>query len=175
MKEEIILNNLGLIHKAIKDLHCVYRNQEEYDNFYYAGLLGLIKASQTYDETKGKSTYLYNNICLRIKNVFRYNSNPKRHNGLAEVSLNIEIQNGELQDLIISNYNLEKEVLNKILIEDTLNKLKNRRYKTYIKEYYGIGTPQLNIPELALKYGVSKQCVQQTIKWGLELMRKEIK
>jgi hypothetical protein len=28
---------------------------------------------------------------------------------------------------------------------------------------------------LALKYGVSKQSVQQTIKWGLEVLRKEIK
>lgn len=175
MKEEIILNNLGLIHKAIKDLHCVYRNQEEYDNFYYAGLLGLIKASKTYDEAKGKSTYLYNNICLRIKNVFKYNSNPKRHNGLVEISLNTEIYNHEIQDIIPDKYNLEEDVTNKILIRDALNKLKDKKYKAFIKEYYGIDCPELNMREIAQKYGVSVQGVSQIIQWGLRLLRKEIK
>lgn len=173
MKDEIILNNLGLIHKAIKDLHCVYKNQEEFEEYYYAGLIGLIKASKTYDKTIGKSTYLYNNICLRIKSVFKYNSNPKRYNGKAEISLNLEQHGIELQDLIASNYNMEYEVINKIYVEKLLSKLKDKRYKQFIIEYYGIGCPELNMREIAQKYGVCVQNVQQAIQRGLRYLRKE--
>lgn len=175
MKDKIVLDNLGLINKAIKDLNCRYRNQDEFEAYYYAGLIGLIKASKTYNSEKGKSTYLYKSIERRIKTVFDYNSNSRRNNGKIPISLNTEIKDMELMNIIASDYNLEKEVINKILIEDTLNKLKNKRYKKFIIEYYGINQEALNMQEIALKYGVSKQCVQQSIQWGLKLMRKEIK
>lgn len=174
MKDEIILDNLGLIHKAIKDLHCVYRNKEEFDTFYYAGLIGLINASKTYDKTKGKSGYLYRSIKFRIKNVFGYNSNPKRHNGKAPISLNTEVYETQLQDLIISDYNLEKEVINKMYVEYLLGKLKNKRYKKFIIEYYGIGVPELKMQEIADKYGVSRQYVHQCIHRGLDLIKERI-
>ena len=73
MKDEIILNNLGLIYKAMKDLHCQIRTEEEFEQYYYAGLFALIKASKTYDETKGKSGYLYIYIKNAIKKQFTSN------------------------------------------------------------------------------------------------------
>jgi RNA polymerase sigma factor (sigma-70 family) len=174
MKDEKIINNLGLIHKVIKDLNCVYRNDDEYDRFYYAGLFGLITAIKTFDEEKGNSTYLYNAIKYRIISVFNYNSNPRRYNGTTEISLNTEKYSAELQDYIVSDYNLEKEVINKIYVEYLLGKLKNKRYKKFIIEYYGINCPALNMREIAQKYGICQQNVSQAIKRGLWLLRKEI-
>lgn len=174
MRNEIILNNLGLINKVIKDLNCVWRNADEYERFYYAGLFGLIDASKKFDKEKGNSSYLYNAIRHRIISVFKYNSNPKRYNGKAEISLNLEQHGIELQDLIASNYNLEYEVINKIYVEKLLSKLKDKRYKQFIIEYYGIGCPELNMREIAKKYGVCVQNVQQAIQRGLRYLRKEI-
>ena len=43
MREEKIINNLGLIYKVMKDLHCKTKNQEDFDEVFYYGLIGLIK------------------------------------------------------------------------------------------------------------------------------------
>lgn len=169
MKDEIILNNLWLIKKVMKDLHCQYRDEEEYYAYYYAGLIGLIEASKTYDEKKGKSTYLYNGVYVRILNVFKYNTNPKRIK--TPISLNTEVNDIEYQDLIACDYNLEKKVTDKILIEELLSELKDKKYKQFIIEYYGIGTPSLNMRELAEKYGVCQQNISQSIRRGLEKLK----
>ena len=174
MRDKIILDNLGLIYKVIKDLNCVYRNEEEYNKFYYAGLFGLIDATKYYKSETGSSAYLYNAIKYRIISVFKYNSKPKRYNGMGEVSLNAEVYNIELQDLIPSKQNLEKEVIDKVYVEYLLSKLKDTRYKQLIIEYYGIGVPALNMRELAQKYGVCQQNISQLIQRGLSLLRKEI-
>lgn len=177
MKDEIILNNLGLIHKAIKDLHCEYRTKEQFEQYYYAGLFGLILASKTYDKAKGNSVYLYNSISARIRSAFKYNTSLKRNNGLVETSLNgiVKETNEEYIEFLRDSYNLEEDVITRLTVRDALNKLKNKKYKQFIIEYYGIDCPALNMQELALKYGVSKQNIQQTIQWGLRLLRKEIK
>ena len=104
MKDKIVLENLGLIYKVIKDLHCNYTNQEEFEQYYYAGLVGLIKASKTYDPTKSKSSYLVNGIRKSILSTFVIRSAKKRYTGMYNISLNKEINDIELQDLIVNEY-----------------------------------------------------------------------
>lgn len=83
--------------------------------------------------------------------------------------------NEEYIEFLRDSYNLEEDVITRLTVRDALNKLKNKRYKQFIVEYYGIDCPALNTHELARKYGVSHQNVQQVIKWGLRLLRKEMK
>lgn len=175
MKDEIILNNLGLITKAMKDMNCQLINPDDFEDYYFSGLVGLIIASKTYDDSKGKSTYLYKGIKKGIMFNFLSRTRKKRDRLNQEISLSTPTNFGELQDIIPDTRRFENEVINKIIVHEALDRLKNTKYKQFIIEYYGIGVPQLNIRELALKYGVSKQSVQQTIKWGLEVLRKEIK
>jgi DNA-directed RNA polymerase specialized sigma subunit len=106
---------------------------------------------------------------------FLSRTRKKRDRLNQEISLSTPTNFGELQDIIPDTRRFENEVINKIIVHEALDRLKNTKYKQFIIEYYGIDVPQLNIRELALKYGVSKQSVQQTIKWGLEVLRKEIK
>lgn len=175
MKDKIILNNLGLIHKAIKNLHCQYRTKDQYEEYYYAGLFGLIKASKVQNYNISKSSFLY--ICIKneINRQFKKNNANKRKIKYT-LSLNKEMTEygEEFIEQLEDNYNLEKDVITRLFIKDSLNKLKNKRYKQFIMEYYGIDTPPLNLQEIAEKYGVSKQNVQQLIQWGLKLLRKEI-
>lgn len=171
MKDKIILDNLGLIYKAIKELNCIYKNEDEFEQYYYSGLIGLIQASKNYDCTKGESTYLYNSIKNEIKRLFHEKSALKRAG--ETISLNTTIYGAELSDYISSGYDLEKEILNKVETERLLSTLKESQYKTFLKEYYGIDTPQLNSFEIAQKYGVSHQFVSERIKYALKKLRKE--
>ena len=57
--EQLAANYSNMIHSIIHSLH-IYQNQDE---FYQIGLIALWKASQKYDEQKGKfSTYAYLSI-----------------------------------------------------------------------------------------------------------------
>jgi RNA polymerase sigma factor (sigma-70 family) len=174
MNEEVVLKNLGLINKVIKDMNCLIRDDEDYDFYYHIGLLGLIEASKTYNEEKGKSGYLYKGIKVRIFNAFRYNLSDKRHTTIPDISLNKTINDIELIDLIPSNYNMEEEIMTKVYVEQLLSKLKDKKYKTYLMEYYGIGSVKLTAREIAKKHGVSKQSVFDAINRGLGKLRKEI-
>lgn len=175
MKDEIILNNLGLIYKAIKDLNCNYATQDEFEDYYFAGLVGLIKASKTYDPSKSKSSYLLIGIKKQILVQFATNSRKKRLARRMDISLNKEINDTELGELIVDDYNLEKKVLDKVLVEELLDRLKNKRYKTFLIEYYGIGKPQLNMHEIGYKYGVSHQFVHNSIKYALYKLKNFVK
>lgn len=174
MKDDIILNNLGLIYKVIKDLNCCIKNDDDFEEYYFAGLMGLISASKTYDNNKSKSNYLYVSIKKRIINQFQIRNRAKRYTPHRNISSNIVVNEVELESLIPSKTNIEKKVTDKVLVEWLLGKLKNKQYKAYIIEYYGIGVPSLNMQEMALKYGKSKQYIHQSIQMGLRLMRKEL-
>lgn len=176
MKDEIILNNLGLIYKVMHDLNCDFTNEDAIEEYYFAGLVGLIVASRKYDETKGKSGYLYFSIKSRILSVFDRHTRKDRdkHN---PISLNTIIsENGdELLDIIKDDYDFEQKLINKDYIEYLLNKLKNKRYKTFLLEYYGIYNEPLNTCEIAQKYGVTKQYVNNSIKYALQRIKKILK
>lgn len=171
MKDKIILDNLNLINKVMKDLNCEIKSQDDYEQYYYAGLIGLIKSSRKYDSSKGKSGYLYKGIKRYIIAEFIKNSTKKRY-GLKKISLNIEINNIELINYVQSSFNLEKYVIDKIYLKNILNELKNKSYKTYLIEYY---INDLSLVEIAKKHGVSKQDIHQSIHYALGKLREIIK
>lgn len=179
MKDKLILDNLGLINKAMKSLNCQYSNKEEFDELYYAGLIGLIKSANLYDTTHTSSTYLYKSICNEIKNLFREKTTMKRYRWKKEVSLDQELteEGATLENLLPSDENIETDYITKELkqrVRNGLNRLKEKNYKTFIKEYYGIDTQPKSMQKIALKYGVSRQCVQQGIERGMKHLKKEL-
>lgn len=69
-REERIEKNLGLVHSCANR----FKNRGvEYDDLYQAGCLGLIKAADGFDETRGFSfsTYAFPVIMGEIKRIFR--------------------------------------------------------------------------------------------------------
>lgn len=178
MKDEIIKRNLGLIKKVINDLHCRYNIIDEYDDLYQIGAIGLVRAAEKYDKTKTKeSTFFYTCIRNQILQHFTLNTMKKRKE--IAVSLYTDIgENRELIDVIPDSKDIEKELITletRNAIRKALNKMKNKQYKKYLLEYYGIDRPSLNMYQIAQKYGVSYQYIQQSIKRGLEILRKELK
>ena len=85
-RDEIIENNLGLVHACANR----FRGRGiEYDDLYQAGCIGLIKATDGFDDTRGVkfSTYAVPVILGEIKRLFRDGGSVKISRTLKELSL----------------------------------------------------------------------------------------
>ena len=71
VKDDIILNNLGLVNKVIMDK--IIYNIADYDDLFQVGCVGLIVAVNTFDESKNVkfSTYAYKVIHMEILNYLK--------------------------------------------------------------------------------------------------------
>lgn len=85
-RDDIINNNLGLVHACVKRFK---GRGIDYDDLYQAGCIGLIKAIDSFDESKGfkLSTYAVPVILGEIKRLFRDGGTVKVGRALKELSL----------------------------------------------------------------------------------------
>ena len=164
MREEKIINNLGLIYKVMKDLHCKTKNQEDFDEVFYYGLIGLIKGIDS--QENDKSTYLY--ICIRnsISQLFTRRTMQKRQG--------FEVQLEDIEEKIPSEINIEEEVILKDDIRRMLEALEKHKYKNLIKENFGIGCEKKSIQEISKEYGISFQAVSKKRIAVLKWLKKEL-
>lgn len=110
-REEFIENNLGLVHSICKRFA---GRGIEYDDMYQAGCIGLIKATDAFDKTRGFSfsTYAVPVIMGEVKRLFRDGGAVKVSRSLKELYLKLI---------------REKEILEHLLNrEPTINELANR-------------------------------------------------
>lgn len=87
-KDEFIKNNLGLVHSLANK----FRGRGiDYDDLYSAGCIGLLKAFDGFDESRGLmfSTYAVPVILGEIKRLFRDGGAIKVSRGLKELSLKV--------------------------------------------------------------------------------------
>lgn len=176
MKDQEITKHIPLIKKVIRDMHCRYRTEEEYQEYYSAGTLGLVKGAKTYDGSVKVSTYLYACIKNEIAQVFTYNSRQKRYGQVESLNKLIkdgDESSGELQDTIASDEDIEKEFQERQDYEKlyrAINMLKPYKRKLII-ENYGLHCKKKTIRELAKEHGRSKTGINVAI----ESARRQIK
>lgn len=110
-REEFIENNLGLVHSICKRFS---GRGIEYDDLYQAGCIGLIKATDAFDQTKGFSfsTYAVPVIMGEVRRLFR-------DGGAVKVSRSIK----ELYLKITREKQILEQALNR---EPTINELAQR-------------------------------------------------
>ena len=85
-REEVIQNNLGLVHACAQR----YKGKGiEYDDLYQAGCVGLVKATDAFDQERGVrfSTYAVPVILGEIRRLFRDGGTVKVSRSLKELSL----------------------------------------------------------------------------------------
>ena len=84
-REEMIENNLGLVHACA---HKLKGRGIEYDDLFQAGCIGIIKAADAFDKSRGVrfSTYAVPVILGEIKRLFRDGGSVKISRGLKELS-----------------------------------------------------------------------------------------
>ena len=146
-------DHFGLIYKVINDLRLSYRQ----DEFYDLGLIGLTKAIQTYDESKGTfGNYGY--MCIKNEIL----SELAREKEVDLLSLDYDMTGEEftLTD-ITNNVNLERDMLKKEEMNELyycLLKLKDKEIEV-ISSYFGLGREKITINQIAKNMNLSKQRV----------------
>ena len=107
-REKFIVNNLGLVHSIANR----FRNRGiDYDDLYQAGCVGLIKAADNFDKTKGFafSTYAVPVIMSEIKRLFRDDGTIKVSRSLKEKSLKVQ----KIKEKFLSN-NFREPTINEL-------------------------------------------------------------
>ena len=116
----------------------------KYTNMYYRSLnsnwiskddlkqeiiLGLLNDLDKLDESKGKSVFIEKSIENNCLSYIKTRNRIKRGNGLADDSLDKKIINDDeninLIDVIGSDYDLEYDTINNIMVKDILNFINN--------------------------------------------------
>ncbi len=172
-RNNLIINNLGLIYLVIKKMKLSWNTDDEFQNYYDYGLDGLIKASKNYDTNQDTKFSSFACVCIK-NNIARHlylKTMPKRFNpNGTDISLNYIVNEDyknktEYGDFIADpNVNIEKEIEKKLEIEkliNAINNLKNEKDKISIKMYYGIeGFREHTLEEVANKLGVTKEMIR---------------
>ena len=98
MNKDVMFNeNSGLIWKAIKDMHLYATKDMELDDYYQIGSMGLLRAIDTYDASKGVqfSTYAVKCIKNEIGQYFQSQERDKRKMNSVTTSYNVETNIGD--------------------------------------------------------------------------------
>lgn len=98
-REEFIQNNLGLVHSICKRFS---GRGIEYDDLYQAGCIGLIKATDAFDQTKGFSfsTYAVPVIMGEVRRLFRDGGAVKVSRSIKELYLKVSKQKLILEQIL---------------------------------------------------------------------------
>lgn len=180
--DKIVLENQKLIRFAIKKMNLFWKTEDEFQEYYDDGLIGLINGAKTYSTEKGKpSTYLYTCIKNEIsKGIVSKITLKKILNYRYKLSIDEPVNNEidkTLSDVIPDpNVNIEDDLEKKLEIEKlmyAIDKLDNAKDKLYLCEFYGLkGYKKLLAKEIEDKYNVSHTTVADRLKRARQTLKK---
>lgn len=186
-EEQIILENQGLIYMCIKNLNLHWETNDEFQDYYDYGLLGLINGAKTYDESKGVKISSYLVTCIRneICKYLYLKTLPKRLNPNGkDLSLNYIVENSEeecefINCIVDPNTNVEEEVEHKMQLEillNAINRLPKERDALIIKMYYGLENYEHHsLERIGAKLNLSRTGVNNIIKRTIPKIKKIVK
>lgn len=165
-RDEMILNNQGLIGYTIKKLGLI----SLYDDLYDLGLIGLIKAVDTYDEKRKIAFASYAYMCIRNEMLMIF-----RKKRPLTISLETQVtDNLTLEDAIKDNYDLEEDIMKKDewnRICDSINNLNDKERELIIK-YFGLfDSRKYTQLELSKIYNHGQTYINRLIKKAIKKLR----
>lgn len=170
-QDNAILSNIGLIYKCIKDLNLYWRCEDEFQDYYSAGLVGLISGVKTYSNTNIKiGTYYYKCIKNEILHEITNKNRIKRKAPSEVLSLDEDYLERVLYYDIIDNQELNIE--DKLILDEDCAKLKNiisslkkDKDRQIISDYYGLfDKDKLKSETMCNKYGVTRQAITSRVR-----------
>lgn len=172
-----ITQHIGLVGKMIS-LYCKrLLNVYEYDDLFQTGCLGLMRAAQKFDESKGKfSTYACQWILGEIRRMDRddkYIPNPYRDKQIYSMdSLDREITGTEgsltVSDILSDGIDYAEIVDDSLMLKTALNKISKKERK--IIEDYFIKEKKQKV--IAKEINQTQVNVSRLISKSLKTMRK---
>lgn len=179
MGDELIVQNINLVNYTIKKM----RFPSIYDGCYEMGLIALINAGRTFDETKGYqfNTYAVNCIKNEISKYIRSEKCKKRKANYDKVSLDDPIYTDEagnnitLLDALINGEDLEENILKqeKINLLRTIIEILNPQDKFMMEHYFELwGNKKMTQKEMAKFLNVKVSYVSYRIKRAMRIIKK---
>lgn len=175
-KDIIIEHNLRLVAHITKK-YC--SNSNEQDDLISIGTIGLIKAVNTFDESKGIKLATYASKCIENEVLMYFRGQKKTSQ---DVSINEPIDSDSegnpltLMDIICVEDTIADEINTKIQVNQLykyIEELKDEREKTIIILRYGLyGCVPLTQKQIAKKLNISRSYVSRIEKKVIERLRK---
>ena len=177
-KDILIRHNMRLVAHVVKK----YQGAENQDDLISTGTIGLIKAINTYDKSKGTALATYTARCIENEILMLHRAN-KKYQGTASLSdaIGTDKDGNELtlMDLIPDDQDsvidlVERKIERKNLIK-LLQKCLNGREYAVINLRYGLkGGKPLPQREVAAFLKISRSYISRIEKKAIEKVRKEI-
>ena len=175
-KNIIIEHNLRLVAHITKK-YCSDKNEQ--DDLISIGTIGLIKAVNTFDESKGIKLATYASKCIENE-ILMYFRNQKKTSQDISISEPIDSDSEgnplTLMDIICVEDTIADEINKNIqigLLYEFIEKLDDEREKTIIILRYGLyGCDSLTQNQIAQKMKISRSYVSRIEKKVIERLRK---
>lgn len=178
-KEKLINHNLRLVAHIVKK----YSGAGEADDLISVGTIGLIKAINTFEYSKGTQLSTYAARCIENE-ILMLLRLSKKHKNVISIQENLGTDKDgneiELEDVIPGDeFDIDDIVSNNILgnkINQIIELCLDERESTIIKMRYGLNnTPALTQREVAVKLGISRSYISRLETKALEIIKNEIK
>lgn len=175
-KNILVEHNLRLVAHIIKKYHS---SCEEQDDLISIGTIGLIKAVNSFDNTKGIKFATYASKCIENEVLMHYRSKKKSSNEVS-ISEPIDVDSEgnplTLIDIISVEDTIADDIDRNIKVKQLycfIEDLNDEREKTIIILRYGLyGTLPLTQKQVAQKLNISRSYVSRIEKRVLEKLRK---
>ncbi len=177
-KNVIIEHNLRLVAHIIKK-YC--SNTNEQDDLISIGTIGLIKAVNTFDDTKGIKLATYASKCIENEVLMYFRSQKKT---AQDISINEPIDSDSegnpltLMDIISVEDTIADDIDNRMMIKKLykyVEELEDEREKTIIILRYGLyGQKSMTQIEISKLLRISRSYVSRIEKRVIEKLRKKL-
>lgn len=181
-RDDLILNNVNLIYYVLKQ----YGLYKDLDEYYDICMIGLVKAANTFNESKGYTFSTYGISCIRSElfGYLRKQTNNKRKANYNTISLEIAVykeNDGKeinLIDTLPSKVNIEEEIIaneEKELLEEAL-KILNDKELLVISYMFGInGYDEMKQKDIATILGIKQGSVSRIGKRAINKIKYYLK
>ncbi len=181
-RDDLILDNVNLIYYVLKKMN-LYKNADEY---YDICMIGLIKAADTFNESKGYTFSTYGISCIRseLLGYLRRQNSSKRKANYNTVSLEMSVyqeNDGKeitLLDTLPSNDNVEEEIIvneEKELLIEALSILDDKELLV-ISYMFGVnGYDEIKQKDIATILGMQQGSVSRIGKRAINKMKYYLK
>ena len=171
-RNEIIANNMKLVYHLV--------NKSDYDNSddnYQTGFVGLIKAVDTFDYTKGYKFSTYASRCILNELAMFYRSNNKEKASL-DLDVAVNKEGKTLVSFLPSEGNVADDVSDKSFITVLMRLVINTgddRDKFILRKYFGFDGKAYNMSEIADMVGINKSGISRIVSYYLGIFRDYVK
>jgi RNA polymerase sporulation-specific sigma factor len=166
-KEQMILSNHGIVFSVMKNLSIPLTDED----MFQTGIIGLLKAINTFDASKGYqfSTYAFPIVRNELLMAFR----KSKRSVVAAFSLddNADIGNGEsvpYAEMIADGKDYEENVVNSMLAQQIFERLESREKHIFTMFFVESRTQS----EISKALGISQSYVSRIISSMVKMKRK---